>query len=360
VTEHAYAVIMAGGAGTRLWPLSRRARPKPLLPLIEGGRSMFQMAVDRLDPLLPPERVLVVASTDLIPALREQAPALPDENFIVEPMGRDTAPAVGLGAVHVLARDPDAVMAVLTADHHIADTARFLQVLGAAIDLAGEGAVVTLGITPTYPATGFGYIERGEPLREINGVEVAPLVQFREKPDTETAVEYIDNGRFSWNSGMFIWPARRVMDEFAAHAPDIHATLSELRAAIGTPEYDATLARLWPEVRRISVDYALLEHIDEEIYVIPVEMGWHDIGNFSTLYAILSDGEANVVRGDAPALIDTRGSLVISDRLVATIGLDDVVIVDTEDALLVCRRDRAQDVKQIVERLREEQRDSYL
>lgn len=351
---------MAGGAGTRLWPLSRRARPKPLLPLVEGGRSLFQMAVQRLDPLLPPERILVVASTDLIPGLREQAPELPDENFIVEPMGRDTAPAVGLGAIHVLARDPQAVMAVLTADHHIADTGRFRQVLGAAVELAAEGAVVTLGIHPTYPATGFGYIERGEPLRMVGEVAAAPLVQFREKPDAETAAAYLQNDRFSWNSGMFIWPARRVMAEFAAHAPDIHATLSELWAGIGTPEYAATLARLWPGVRRISVDYALLEHIDEDIYVIPVEMGWNDIGNFSALYAILSDGETNVVRGEAPALVDTRGSLIFSDRLVATIGLDDVVIVDTEDALLICKRDRAQDVKQIVERLQEEQRDSYL
>jgi mannose-1-phosphate guanylyltransferase len=357
----AYAVIMAGGAGTRLWPLSRQSRPKPLLPLVEPERSLFQTAVERLSPLFPPDRVMVVAGADLTPRLREAAPDVPPENFIVEPMGRDTAPAVGLGAIHVLERDPDAVMAILTADHHIADAAMFRRALGASIAVAAEGGIVTLGITPRYAATGFGYIERGPHARTVDGIDIYELLRFKEKPDAETAAGYIASGKFSWNSGMFIWRAGRVMDEFALHAPDIHAALERLAGQIGQPGYDAAIAEIWPNVPRISVDYALLEHIDKDIYVVPVEMGWDDIGNFNALYQVLA-GEVggNVVRADDAILVDTRGVYIQSDRPVTVIGLEDIVIVDTEDALLVCRRDRAQDVKQIVQTLKRERKDKLL
>jgi mannose-1-phosphate guanylyltransferase len=357
----AYAVIMAGGAGTRLWPLSRQARPKPLLPLVEPERSMFQTAVERLSPLFPPERVMVVAGADLTPQLMAAAPAVPPENFVVEPVGRDTAPAVGLGTIHVRQRDPDAVMAILTADHHIADPAMFRRALAASIAVAAEGGIATLGIAPRYAATGFGYIERGPHVRTVDGIDVYELRGFKEKPDARTAERYIASGKYSWNSGMFIWRAGRVMDEFARHAPDIHAALEQLAGKIGQPGYDAAIAEIWPNVPRISVDFALLEHIDRDIYVIPVEMGWDDIGNFNALYQVLGGkGGGNVVRADDAILIDTRGVYVQSDRPVTVIGLEDIVIVDTEDALLVCRRDRAQDVKQIVEMLKREQKDRLL
>jgi mannose-1-phosphate guanylyltransferase len=359
---NAYAMIMAGGAGTRLWPLSRTGRPKPLIPLVEQQRSMFQIAVERLRPLFPPERILVVANTGLTPQLRAQAPQLPAANFIVEPVGRDTAPAVGLGAIHIRRRDPQAVMAVLTADHHIADEQTFRRVLAAACAVAEGGAIVTLGIRPVFPATGFGYIERGALDRTLDGIEVFTLRQFREKPDLATAEQYLASGRFSWNSGMFIWRAQRVIDEFQRHAPDLSASLEQLAAAIGQPSYDDLLARIWPEIRRISVDYALMEHIREGIFVIPVEMGWSDIGDFGALYDVLAADQAqNISHGEtAPVLIDTSGTLIYSERLVAAIGVENLVIVDTGDALLICRRDRAQDVRQIVERLKQEQRDTYL
>jgi mannose-1-phosphate guanylyltransferase len=359
--ENAYALIMAGGAGTRLWPLSRQARPKPLIPLVEQDRSMFQIAVERLHPLFPPERVMVVASGELTPQLQAQAPQLPAENFIVEPAGRDTAPAVGLGAIHVRHRHPDAVMAVLTADHHIADEATFRRVLGVACRAASQGGIVTLGIKPGFPSTGFGYIERGPLAQTVDGVAVYALKQFREKPDEQTAAGYVASGEFSWNSGMFIWQASRVLAEFARHAPDIHDALAAIAAEIGQPAYQERLSAVWPTVRKTSVDYALMEHVRQDVYVIPVEMGWNDIGNFDALYDILTaDEQGNVVHGRRLAAIDSSGTLVFSDRLVATIGLEDVVIVDTDDALLVCRRDRAQDVKQIVEWLKKERQDNYL
>lgn len=362
MNSNAYAMIMAGGAGTRLWPLSREGRPKPLLPLTED-RSMFQIAVERLLPLFPPERILVVANPDLSAQLHAQAPNLPAENFIVEPLGRDTAPAVGLGAIHVRQRDPDAVMAVLTADHHIADEQAFRKVLGIACTVASEGRVVTLGIHPTGPSTGFGYIERGRLDRVIEGVEIFELNRFIEKPQAERARELVADERYSWNSGMFIWPVHRVMAEFEQHAADIHADLERIAAAIGGARYNQVLDQVWPGIRRISVDFALMEHIHEGISVIPVEMGWSDIGNFGTLYDILSEGAENdnvahVPR--EPVLLDSHGNMLISGRLVAAIGIDDLVVIDTEDVLLLCRRDRVQDVKKVVDELKKGHRNEYL
>lgn len=360
--DNAYALIMAGGAGTRLWPLSRAGRPKPLIPLVEQRRSMFQIAVERLHPLFPPQRIFVVASAALTPALRAQAPQIPAENFIVEPQGRDTAPAVGLGAIHIHHRDPQAVMAVLTADHHIADEQAFRRVLGVACAVAEEGGIVTLGIRPTFPATGFGYIERGALERTVDGVEVYTLRRFREKPDRATAEAYLASGNYSWNSGMFIWRTERVLEEFRRHTPRLHEALERLAAALGQPDYEDLLAEVWPTLEKKSVDYALMEHIREGVYVIPVEMGWNDIGDFATLYTILAPQEGqNIVHAEVPpVLVDTHRTLIYSQRLVATIGVEDLIIVDTGDALLVCHRSRAQDVKQVVEKLKEEHQDKYL
>jgi mannose-1-phosphate guanylyltransferase len=359
--DNAYVLIMAGGSGTRLWPLSRRDKPKPVLPLVEAGRSMFQIAVDRVEPLFTPERILVVANAELTKILRKQAPQLPAENFVIEPVGRDTAPAVGLGAIHIRQRDPDGVMAVVTADHHIADVETYRKVLSAACQVAAQDLVVTLGITPDFPTTGFGYIERGKRDQTVNGVDVYVLKRFAEKPDPATAEKFVASGKYSWNSGMFIWPVKRVMAEFERHAPDLYAKLTQLAARIGQPGYNDLLAEVWPTVERISVDYALMEHIQEGARVIPAQMGWADIGNFGTLHDILSGGEdENVILGRELLVIDTKRTFISSERLVAAIGLEDLIIVDTDDALLVCRRDRVQDVKQIVEELKRSQRNEYL
>jgi len=358
---NAYALIMAGGAGTRLWPLSREKRPKPVLRLVEKDRSMFQIAVERLQPLFPPERILVVAGADPTPLLKEHAPQLPNENYIIEPVGRDTAPAVGLGAIHIRHRDPEAVMAVLTADHYIADVEKFRHVLDVACRVAAQGMIVTLGIKPAFASTGFGYIERGPLERVIDGVEVYILQRFREKPDQATADSFVADGRYSWNSGMFIWPVKRVLAEFERHVPTLYTELERLASAIGTTGYENLLSEIWPQVKRISVDYALMEHIQEGVRVIPVEMGWTDIGNFETLYDILSlQSGGNVIHGKEPLVIDTARTLVFSDRLVATLGVEDLVIIDTDDVLLICHRDRSQDVKQLVEHLKKSQRNEYL
>lgn len=365
MTEKAYAMIMAGGAGKRLWPLSRKSRPKPLLPLVDKERSMFQIAVDRLLPLLPPDHIFVVANHELSQQLKAQAPNIPGENFIVEPEGRDTAPAVGLGAVHIHHRDPEAVMAVLTADHFIADEDTFRKVLGTACEVAqANDAIVTLGIKPDFPSTGFGYIERGALAQTVREVEVYALNQFKEKPDEARAREFFADERYSWNSGMFIWQTRRVLDEFKKHASDIHAGLQEILTFIGQPDYEEILAKIWPEMRRISIDFALMEHVNEGVFVIPAEMGWTDIGNFDTLYDIIAmqneaDQNALTVHQE-PVMLDSQRNLVFSKRVVSTIGLEDMVIIDTDDVLLVCHRDRVQDVKKLVEQLEKGQRSEYL
>ena len=354
---------MAGGKGTRLWPLSREARPKPLLSLVENNRSMFRMAVDRLEPLFPPERILVIANEELTELLRVQAPHLPPENFIIEPFGRDTAPAVGLAAVHVHHRDPNAVMAILTADHYIRDEDTFRQVLDAACKIADQGDIVTLGITPDHPATGFGYIQQGAQYDVKDGVTVYDLERFVEKPDEVRARQFLNEGTYCWNSGMFIWQTARVLQELETYAPGLYSRLDSIREALAEPDtdYDLVLHDIWGRIEKNSIDYALMEHIRERIRVIPVSMGWADIGNFDALYTIISGGNGdNVSRGKTPTVVDTNGTLIFSDRMVVTIGLEDVVIIDTEDTLLVCNRNRAQDVKRIVEMLRSEEQTEYL
>lgn len=358
-TDDYYALIMAGGGGTRLWPMSRQARPKQVLPLV-GQHTMFEIAVQRLAPLFPPERIFVVTVEAMAPELRRQAPALPAENFIVEPLGRNTAPAIGLAALHIEACNPEASMAVLTADHYIGETEKFRSVLAAAHEVASQGHIVTLGITPNHPSTGYGYIERGESAGTVAGFEVFTARAFREKPDLATAEAYLADGRHSWNSGMFVWQTRRLMDEFTRQQPELHRQLEGLRETLGTDAYETTLAALWPTVERISIDYAIMERA-QDVRVIPVDIGWNDVGSWAALLEVnATDENGNVTLNRAPLSIDTRGTLIASRKLVATIGLEDVIIVETEDALLVCKRERAQDVKEVVERLKREERDSYL
>ncbi len=350
---------MAGGSGTRLWPLSRKTSPKQSLPLI-GDRSTFQITVERVLPLIAHERIHVVTNAQMAALCQQQVPGIPLENYVIEPGPKDSGPAVGLGLAHISRRDPQATLAVLSADHYIGRVDEFRRAIETAEDIARDGAIVTLGVKPTYPATGYGYIERGESLGIRRHHEAFRALRFCEKPDRATAEAWLRDGRFAWNSGMFIMTCQTAWREFERQMPEFDAGLRELVQAIGTAHYSAALANVWRAVPRISLDYALMEGA-QNLAVVPVDMEWTDIGSWASLMAVLShDAEGNIIMGDHVGL-DTRGALVRgAGRLIATIGLRDMAIIDTPDALLICPLDRAQDVKAIVDMLKQAGREDVL
>jgi mannose-1-phosphate guanylyltransferase len=292
--------------------------------------------------------------------MREQVPDLPAENYIIEPSGRGTAPCIALSALYLRRLNPEAIMAVLTADHFIEKWELFRQALAEAGRLARQGYLVTLGIKPTFPSTGYGYILRDEPLSCGGDLEAYRVKRFTEKPDQPTARKFVATGRYYWNSGMFIWRVADVMAEFHRQMRPLFDQLVEIDSAIGTPQEKEVLERVWPEVEKQTIDYGIMEGA-RDVAVIPVDIGWSDVGSWATLLDLLpGDEDGNVVTGRHLG-IDTRRTLFYSpDRLVATVGLEEMIVVDTGDALLICPKDRAQDVKKIVEELKARGKESFL
>ncbi|WP_189171669.1 mannose-1-phosphate guanylyltransferase [Pilimelia anulata] len=347
-----YAVIPAGGSGTRLWPLSRAGHPKFLHPLTGTPASLLQATADRLAPLAGADRTYVVTGAAHAAAVARQLPALPAGNVLVEPSPRDSCAAIGLAAALIARRDPDAVMGAFAADHLIADVAEFHRVIGRAVEGARAGHLMTVGITPTRPETGYGYLQLGAAAGTARAV-----AEFKEKPDAATAERYVKSGNHLWNASMFVWRVRTFLDELARQCPDLHAGLDRIADSWGTPAQDAVLGEVWPTLRRISVDYAVMEGAAAAglVATVPGDFGWNDVGDFHTLGAVLpGDHAGNVTLGPGEALLDDCADTVVvaqSGRLVAAVGVRDLVVVDTPDALLVCPRDRAQDVKRLVDAL---------
>ena len=361
MNEHFYAMIMAGGGGTRLWPMSRQDTPKQLLPLVEDD-SMFKVSVNRLAPLFPPERIYVVAGRKYFDFMHNDVPEIPIENFIIEPYGRNTAPAAGLGLAVIGKRDPKATVAILTADHHITKKEKFREVLKSAYDVAQEGYIVTLGLSPSYPATGFGYIRQGEPLAVANGFEAFHSLGFTEKPDVETAARFIASGDYSWNSGMFIWTVEQAMAELKRQQPEMHSQLIQIADMVDTEQFEDTLESIWDNIRNISIDFAVMENA-EKMVVIPVDIGWNDVGSWGELFEVLKlDKHGNHFKGRSTVnvVLDTKNTLVYSDKLTVTIGIEDIIVVETPDALLLCHKDRSQDVKEVVNKLLTNKNYKYL
>ncbi len=356
-----YAAILAGGTGTRLWPRSREHLPKQMLDLVTH-ETMLQETVHRVMPIIPVERIFVVTGRNYADLAREQLPELPPENVLVEPSGRSTAPCVGLAAVHILRRDPDAVMASLHADHVIRDPEGFRQALLAARDVAQDDVLVTLGIQPTHPATGFGYIHRGEQVATSRGLPVFRVRRFVEKPPLPQAQAYLESGEYYWNSGIFIWKAATILDQMKALLPDLHRQLMRIAAALDGPQASEVLEEVWREVCPVSIDVGVMERATQ-VLVLPLDVGWSDVGDWAALADLLpKDEQGNVVVRTPHVGLDTTGTLIYGsgERLVATVGVKDLVIVDTGDVLLICPKDRTQDVRFLVERLRERGQEEYL
>jgi len=371
-----FAVIMAGGRGERLWPLSTKERPKQFLKLF-GERTMLQETVARVAPLVPLENTYVVVGKGHVELAREQLPNLPAENIIVEPQGRGTAPCVGLAALRLAQVDPEGVMIVLPADHVVKKPRRFLKLLADAATIAAGGThLVTLGITPDRPATGYGYIypkgkyghkypkeqyghkQASTPWPKSDfAVESAVLKveRFTEKPDRRTAERFLGEGSYLWNSGIFIWRVDTILQQIKTHMPQLHAGLITIGEGIGSPDYEATLERVYREQDVTSIDYGVLEKSDRVLVLPTGEIGWSDVGDWAALGELLeSDEQGNVIQAHHIG-IDTENSIILSkhadvkDRLVATLGLAGLVIVDTDNALLVMDKDRAQEVKRLIE-----------
>ncbi len=358
-----YAVIMAGGGGTRLWPLSTQAHPKQMLNLTSEG-TLYQLAITRLLGLFDANRILIVTVEDQVAELHAQYPQLPLENFIIEPMPKNTASVVGLAAVAVQKRHPDAVMAVLTSDHLIPNAEGLQALLQAAYTMARQAKLVTLGITPTNPATGYGYIEMGELLADVDGVPCYRVAAFKEKPDLQKAEAFLEAGNYLWNSGMFIWQVKDIMAAFAQQMPALHEALLQISDTWDAENGRQTLARLWQQLEPISIDYGVMEHAHHVAVMPAAQLGWSDIGSWDALFDVLpTDNCGNILMNGAAYSLDTKHTLIYeesSKRLVVTVGVENLIIVDTGKALLICDKSQAQSVREVVKYLKETDQKDYL
>lgn len=347
------AVIMAGGRGERFWPASTTERPKQFINLTGDG-TLIQQAVARVSRIMPLRQIYVVTGAAYLDLARRQLPRIPSQNYLVEPVGRDTAPCIGLAALLLERQDPDTVMVMLPADHHVVDEERFCDLLLDAAETAvANDTLVTLGIKPDRPETGYGYIEMGDVCGKRNYSTVYCVNRFVEKPDIETAGRYVSSGKFFWNSGVFIGKASTLRREIAKHLPELHEGLERINSAGTRSEFDTMVDLVFPSLPKVSFDYGVMEKA-ERVLMIPGEFGWDDLGSWSAVARLRSaDADGNCLIGNTIAescrgvLIEAQGT-----RVVAALGLSDVVVIDTKEAVLVCAKDRAQDVRRLVEQAR--------
>lgn len=358
-----YAVIMAGGGGTRLWPLSRRDHPKHLLKL-SGDETMYEKSINRLLGAFPPDHILVVTILDQAEKLKKLTPQIPSANFIIEPEPKGTASVIGLAAITIEQRDPDSVMVVLTSDHLINNVSEFLRVIDSGCKAAETGGLYTLGIQPAFAATGYGYIEIGNKVKESEGHPIHKVLKFKEKPDQKLAEEFVKSKTHLWNSGMFIWRTSHILAEMKNLMPELFRHLEEIRSLWKGSNAAGKLSDIWAAIRPQTIDYGIMEKASD-IYVIPVhDLGWNDVGSWLSVFDFMSaDADGNIKLGDEIIWRATGQSLVVEEnphKLVATIGLKDIIIVDTDRALLVCSKEQVQMVKEIVAQLKSSDKSEYL
>ena len=353
-----YPVILAGGRGTRFWPLSRKRRAKQLLAL-DGEQTMIQQTVQRLLPLAAPNHFWIITNEELQAAIARQVPRLPKKQIIAEPVGKNTAPAIGLAAFLLHRLDPRATIGLFPSDHVIGDEKTYRDVIERGTEIASAGNnIVVLGIRPTRPETGYGYIESGAPLE----MEVLRVRRFTEKPDVEHATQFLKAGNYFWNSGMFLWSALTLVNALQEHLPKTAALLEEIASVYQTSKFSSTFRKLYPKCENISVDYAVLEprsakgEEGSNVYCIPADFGWNDLGSWAALHEHHSlkskSADGNLIASDGSYTLNARGNYVHAPgKFVATVGVDNLVVVETEDALLITSRERSQDVGKVVQYL---------
>lgn len=352
-----YGVIMAGGGGTRFWPLSRHTQPKQLLNL-SGKDLMINETVDRIATVCDKGDIFIVTNVDQVPKMREATSGrVQSDHILSEPSARNTAACIGYAAIEILEKYGDGIMCISPADHFIKNQAAFTETLERAVEIAeNEDCLLTLGITPTFPSTGYGYIKYD---RDAAG-QAAPVLEFKEKPDEETAKEYLASGQYAWNSGMFVWKASVIYEAFRELLPEVYACLEKIRAALNTPEEAQTIAEIYPTIPSISVDYGIMEK-SRNVKVIAAEMGWNDVGAWDNLGVIYDADENGNIHAGKAIDIDAKNNITYSQkRLIASVGVENLIIVETDDAILVCDKNKAQDVKKVVDELKESGEDEYL
>ena len=352
------ALIMAGGRGERFWPKSRKNLPKQFLSLTNDGKTMIQLTVERILPLVAMEDIYIATNENYRALVQAQLPNLPEQNILCEPVGRNTAPCIGLGAVHMQKKYEDAMMIVLPSDHLIKQKTLFLKSLRNACQVAEENSnLVTIGITPEYPETGYGYIRFDETNSLGQAYQVA---EFKEKPDLETAKTYLASGQYLWNSGMFVWKVSSILEKIEELMPELYTGLMNIQQAIGTEQELGVLEAEFTKTRSISIDYGILEHA-KDIYTIPGSFGWDDVGSWLALARINPVNDyGNVLSGNLIA-VDTKNCIIQGgEKLIATVGVQNLIVVDTPDAILICQKGNAEDIKKVLENLRICNRTEYI
>lgn len=364
--DHVYVVVLAGGSGTRLWPMSRDNTPKQFLKL-GGERTLMQSAVDRVLPLVPWERIIVVTNAAYTEEVRRQLPQIPTDNIIPEPVKRDTAAAMALGSLVAQYRDPEAIVVNMASDHVLKDNNEFRKVILAAAQLAStKEYIVTVGITPTFPNVNFGYIKVADQIQKTNDYPVLRVDSFKEKPDKATAEHFLKEGNYFWNANMYTWHVETIFDAFQRHMPSMVPQLERMKSAIGKPDFLIVLDEAYRDIEKIAIDYAISEKA-QNLVLIEGDFGWDDVGLWSTVFALGEKDEHGTVvvregSDESPVFsLSAKNNLVsTNNRLIALLGVDDMVVIDSDDVILVLPREKAADVKKVVELLKEKGLDQYL
>lgn len=355
-----FVVIMAGGSGKRFWPRSKEIKPKQFLPILESS-TLIQTTVTRLAPLVDSDNIYYVLNYQQKEILIDQVHNLNEKNIIVEPIGKNTAPCIGLAAIHLKQINPDDVMVVLPADHFIKDEDRFRESLLIAEKIAIEyDSLVTLGIKPDHPSTGYGYIQYQEKVEEISGISIHKVKTFAEKPNIETAKKFLQSGDFLWNSGIFVWKVSTILKEIRNLLPELYSGLEKLEHQISTENYLSNLEKIYRQIRSISIDYGVMEYA-KNVSVLKCEFGWNDVGSWDEVYKLSpKDKNGNTIIGNGITM-DCSNNYIDSDEdLIAVLGVEDLVVVKSENAILICKRDKAQDVKDLVDKIKRKELDQYL